>query len=83
MTLIGAALVPHGKVVASPGMQVGVAGPHDLVPPAVPCRRVVALRPALALGAPAARGLSLAPVFTQDGELVATVAQEGLIRFRG
>ena len=29
------------------------------------------------------RGLSLASVFTQSGELVATVAQEGLIRFRG
>ena len=30
-----------------------------------------------------ARGLALGRVFTQDGRLVATVAQEGLIRPRG
>src|SRR4029077_7536142 len=29
---------------------VGLARPHDLVPPSLPRRRVVALRPALALG---------------------------------
>jgi acyl-CoA thioesterase-2 len=30
-----------------------------------------------------ARGLALGRVFTEDGRLVATVAQEGLIRPRG
>jgi acyl-CoA thioesterase-2 len=29
-----------------------------------------------------ARGLSIGKVFTRDGRLVATVAQEGLIRYR-
>jgi acyl-CoA thioesterase-2 len=30
-----------------------------------------------------ARGLAIGRVFTQEGRLVATVAQEGLIRHRG
>jgi acyl-CoA thioesterase-2 len=30
-----------------------------------------------------ARGLAIGRIFTQDGKLVATVAQEGLIRYRG
>jgi acyl-CoA thioesterase-2 len=30
-----------------------------------------------------ARGLAIGRVFTRDGKLVATVAQEGLIRYRG
>ncbi len=50
MTLLGAALVPHGVTVATPGPPAGVAGPLDLVPPAVPRRRVVALRPVVAVG---------------------------------
>ena len=30
-----------------------------------------------------ARGLSIGRIFTRDGKLVASVAQEGLIRYRG
>jgi acyl-CoA thioesterase-2 len=30
-----------------------------------------------------ARGLAIGRIFTRDGQLVATVAQEGLIRYRG
>jgi acyl-CoA thioesterase-2 len=30
-----------------------------------------------------ARGLAIGRIFTRDGKLVATVAQEGLIRYRG
>jgi acyl-CoA thioesterase-2 len=30
-----------------------------------------------------ARGMNLGRIFTQDGRLVATVAQEGLIRYHG
>ena len=82
MTLIGAALVPHGKVVASPGMQVASLD-----------HTIWFHRPFRAdewwlfdqhsPSASGGRGLVLARVFTQSGELVATVAQEGLIRFRG
>jgi acyl-CoA thioesterase-2 len=82
MTLIGAALVPHGKVVASPGMQVASLD-----------HTIWFHRPFRAdewwlfdqhsPSASGGRGLSLASVFTQGGELVATVAQEGLIRFHG
>jgi acyl-CoA thioesterase-2 len=30
-----------------------------------------------------ARGLAIGRIFSQNGQLVATVAQEGLIRYRG
>ena len=45
MTLLGSSLVPHGVPIASPKRAGRVPGPHDLVPPAVPRRRVAALRP--------------------------------------
>jgi len=80
MTLLGAALVPHGVNVTSAGMQ-----------PASLDHSIWFHRPfradewflydqwsPVAVGA---RGLSLARVFTRDGVLVATVAQEGLIRY--
>jgi acyl-CoA thioesterase-2 len=82
MTLIGAALVPHGKVVSSPGMQVASLD-----------HTIWFHRPFRAdewwlfdqhsPSASGGRGLSLARVFSESGELVATVAQEGLIRFHG
>jgi acyl-CoA thioesterase-2 len=82
MTLIGAALIPHGKYVSSPGLQ---AASLD--------HTIWFHRPFRAdewwlfdqhsPSASGGRGLVLARVFTQSGELVATVAQEGLIRFRG
>ena len=82
LTLIGAALVPHGKTVGSPGMQVASLD-----------HTIWFHRPFRAdewwlfdqhsPSASGGRGLSLASVFTESGELVATVAQEGLIRFRG
>ena len=82
MTLLGATLVPHGVHIAAPGHAVGLAGPHDLVPPAVPGRRVVALRPGVPLRLRRPRA-GAGRVFTEDGDLVATVAQEGLVRMRG
>ena len=48
---------------------------------AAPGRRVAALRPDVPVAA-GARGLALGRLFTQDGRLVASVAQEGLIRPR-
>lgn len=81
LTLLGATLTPHGVLISSPGMQaasldhtIWLHRPfradewwfYDQVSPV----------------AHGARGLALARIFTQDGTLVATVAQEGLIRQR-
>ena len=46
MTLLGASLVPPGSHLSLRQRAGRLAGPHDLVPPAVPGRPVVALRPA-------------------------------------
>jgi acyl-CoA thioesterase-2 len=81
MTLLGATLVPHGVNISTTGLQ-----------PASLDHAVWFHRPFRAdewwlydqysPSASGARGLALARVFTQDGRLVATVAQEGLIRMR-
>ncbi len=81
MTLLGSTLVPHGVHVGTPGLQ---AASLD--------HTVWFHRPFRAdewwlydqesPSASGARGLALARVFTQNGDLVATVAQEGLIRMR-
>jgi acyl-CoA thioesterase-2 len=79
MTLLGATLVPHGLYIGSPGMQAASLDHtiwfhrpfradewwlYDQVTPS----------------ASGGRGLAMARVFSQDGRLVASVAQEGLIR---
>ena len=79
MTLLGASLVPHGLTLSSPRLQ-----------PASLDHTVWFHRPFRAdewwlydqwsPTATGGRGLNLARVFAQDGRLVATVAQEGLIR---
>jgi acyl-CoA thioesterase-2 len=81
MTLLGATLVPHGVTLSTPGMQ-----------PASLDHSIWFHRPFRAdswllydqwsPSASGARGLALGRVFTEDGRLVATVAQEGLIRLR-
>ena len=82
MTLLGASLVPHGMQVSSPSVQ---AASLD--------HSIWFHRPFRAdqwwlydqhsPSASGGRGLIFASVFTQDGRLVASVAQEGLIRVRG
>jgi acyl-CoA thioesterase-2 len=82
MTLLGASLIPHGKYISSPEIQ---AASLD--------HSIWFHRPFRAdewwlfdqhsPSASGGRGLALARVFTRDGRLAATVAQEGLIRFRG
>jgi acyl-CoA thioesterase-2 len=82
MTLLGATLVGHGVTIGDPRLQ-----------PASLDHSIWFHRPFRAdewwlydqwsPSAGGARGLALARVFTQDGTLVATVAQEGLIRMRG
>ncbi|GAB2860823.1 acyl-CoA thioesterase [Nocardioides pacificus] len=81
MTLIGATMVPHGVQVGSPGMQ--VASLDHTIWFHRPFRADEWwLYDQSSPSASGGRGLALARVFTADGSLVATVAQEGLIRQR-
>ena len=81
LTLLGAALVPHGITLGSPKLQ-----------PASLDHTIWFHKPfrvddwwlydQFSPFAGGGRGLALARVFSRSGELVATVAQEGLIRVR-
>ncbi|WP_432478557.1 acyl-CoA thioesterase [Nocardioides sp. GXQ0305] len=79
LTLLGATLVPHGVTIGSPGLQ-----PASLDHAMWFHRPFRAdewwLYDQHAPSAQGARGLALARVFTEDGRLVSSVAQEGLIR---
>jgi acyl-CoA thioesterase-2 len=81
MTLLGSALVPHGLDIASPRLQ--SASLDHTVWFHRPFRADEwLLYDQVSPSASGARGLAIGRVFTQDGRLVATVAQEGLIRTR-
>lgn len=81
LTLLGASLVPHGVLINDPRLQ-----------PASLDHTIWFHRPMKANqwwlydqtspSASGARGLALARIWTESGELAATVAQEGLIRRR-
>ena len=79
LTLIGATLVPHGIHINSPRLQ-----PASLDHTVWFHRPLRAdhwwLYDQVSPSASGGRGLALARVFSESGELVATVAQEGLIR---
>ncbi|WP_170313687.1 acyl-CoA thioesterase [Phytoactinopolyspora halophila] len=79
LTLLGATLVPHGTYIGAPGLQTASLD-HTMWFH----RRFRAdewlLYDQVSPSASGARGLALGRIFTQHGELVATVAQEGLIR---
>lgn len=79
LTLIGATLVPHGIHINSPKLQ-----PASLDHTVWFHRPLRAdhwwLYDQVSPSASGGRGLALARVFSDSGELVATVAQEGLIR---
>jgi acyl-CoA thioesterase II len=81
LTLLGASLVPHGVHFGTPGMQ--MASLDHTVWFHRPFRAdrwwLYEQVSPTAIGG---RGLATARVFTEDGTLVATVAQEGLIRLR-
>jgi acyl-CoA thioesterase-2 len=79
MTLLGSTLVPHGVHISSPGMQ--VASLDHTVWFHRPFRADEWwLYDQVTPSASGGRGLAIARVFSQDGRLVASVAQEGLIR---
>jgi acyl-CoA thioesterase II len=82
MTLLASSLVPHGIPIASP--QVQSASLDHTIWFHRPFRADEwLLYDQVSPSASGARGLALGRVFTQDGRLVASVAQEGLIRPRG
>lgn len=78
-SLLAVALLPHGELISSPGVQ-----PASLDHTIWFHRPISAdqwlLYDQTSPSASGARGLSTARVFSEDGTLVATVAQEGLIR---
>jgi acyl-CoA thioesterase II len=82
MTLLSAALVPHGRSIESSEMQVASLD-HSIWFHRPFRADQWWLYDQVSPSASGGRGLALARVFSQDGQLVASVAQEGLIRNRG
>ncbi len=82
MTLLGSALVPHGVAVSSPKVQ-SASLDHTIWFHRPFRADEWLLYDQVSPSASGARGLALGRVFSEDGRLVATVAQEGLIRPRG
>jgi acyl-CoA thioesterase-2 len=81
MTLLAATLVPHGMWIGSPGMQ--AASLDHAIWFHRPLRTDEWwLYDQVSPSASGGRGLALARIFSRDGRLAATVAQEGLIRVR-
>ena len=81
LTLLAASLVPHGLHIGSPDMQAASLDHAIWFHRPFRADRWW-LYDQTSPSASGGRGLALARVFTQTGELVATVAQEGLIRHR-
>jgi acyl-CoA thioesterase-2 len=79
MTLLPAALVPHNLYIESPGMQAASLD-HSIWFHRPFRADQWWLYDQVSPSASGGRGLALARVFAQDGQLVASVAQEGLIR---
>jgi acyl-CoA thioesterase II len=79
LTLLGPTMVPHGKFVGSPDMQVASLD-HTIWfhRPTGPDQWF--LYDQHSPSASRARGLAIGRVFSEDGALAATIAQEGLIR---
>jgi acyl-CoA thioesterase-2 len=81
MTLLGATLVPHGATFQTPGMQAASLDHTIWFHRPFRCDEWL-LYDQWSPSASGGRGLALGRVFAEDGRLVATVAQEGLIRLR-
>ncbi|MDQ3592675.1 MAG: thioesterase family protein, partial [Actinomycetota bacterium] len=79
LTLLGSALIPHGLLIGSPGLQAASLD-HALWfhQPARAAEWM--LYDQVSPVATGARGFAQARIFGEDGTLVASVAQEGLIR---
>ncbi len=81
LTLLGSSLVAHGLTITSPGMQAASLDHSIWFHRPFRADRWW-LYDQVSPSARGGRGLALARVFDEDGDLVATVAQEGLIRLR-
>ncbi|WP_166348721.1 acyl-CoA thioesterase [Phytoactinopolyspora limicola] len=79
LTLLGATLVPHETYIGAPGLQ-SASLDHTMWFHRPFRADEWLLYDQVAPSASGARGLALGRVFSADGRLVATVAQEGLIR---
>ena len=82
MTLLGSTLVPHGVRVSDPRMQ-SASLDHTIWFHRPFRADQWMLYDQVSPSASGARGLAIGRLFTEDGRLVASVAQEGLIRLRG
>ena len=82
MTLLGSTLVRHGVHVSHPSMQ-SASLDHTIWFHRPFRADEWLLYDQASPSASGARGLAIGRLFTEDGVLVATVAQEGLIRHRG
>jgi len=82
MTLLGSTLVPHGVHVSHPSMQ-SASLDHTIWFHRPFRADEWLLYDQASPSASGGRGLAIGRVFTADGSLVASVAQEGLIRHRG
>jgi acyl-CoA thioesterase-2 len=81
MTLLGSTLVPHGVAVSSPNVQ-SASLDHTIWFHRPFRADEWLLYDQVSPSASGGRGLAIGRVFTRDGRLVASVAQEGLIRPR-
>ena len=79
LTLLDSVLRTHGMSWADGADQRGEPGSRDVVPPAVPRRPVAAVRPGIAVRV-RRPGPGPRPGLYDEGELVVSVVQEGLIR---
>jgi acyl-CoA thioesterase-2 len=79
LSLLGATLIPHGLYIGAPGLLTASLD-HSMWFHRPFRADEWLLYDQVAPSASGGRGLAMGRVFTQDGRLVATVAQEGLIR---
>ena len=79
LTLLGPTLGPHGRVVSSPDVQVASLD-HSIWFHRPTAANQWFLYDQHSPSASRARGLAIGRVFSEDGDLAATIAQEGLIR---
>lgn len=79
LTLLGPTLHPHGRIVSSPDVQVASLD-HSIWFHRTASANQWFLYDQHSPSASGGRGLSVARVFSEQGELIASIAQEGLIR---
>lgn len=82
MTLLDTCLLPHAIAWTDPKLQAASLD-HAIWFHAVPDPSVWHLFDQTSPAASGGRGLNIGKIFVEDGTLVATVVQEGLIRYRG